>query len=268
MYSSTFNKTYNDFFFEKINNAIPYRNKSMTPASLHPLFQILFGEKYLITKENKVVDGKKIYEKGNIKVYEKDHVLPIGYATSHFIKESFFEKLQYPNTIFPLLGSVFQEEGEEPFLLEKENLLYEIDKQENVKLEKKKDGYKVIAKKGGILRLKIDKKYPTIDWLNIADIVITDYSAIVYEAALLNKKIILYAYDLGNYEINRDFYLNYRKDMVGILAPTTKDIVQALEMKGHDRERTEIFSKKYVDYHGQNCTKKLANLILKLKRNG
>lgn len=113
-----------------------------------------------------------------------------------------------------------------------------------------------------------DKKYPTIDWLNIADIVITDYSAIVYEAALLNKKIILYAYDLGNYEINRDFYLNYRKDMVGILAPTTKDIVQALEMKGHDRERTEIFSKKYVDYHGQNCTKKLANLILKLKRNG
>lgn len=159
MYSSTFNKTYNDFFFEKINNAIPYRNKSMTPASLHPLFQILFGEKYLITKENKVVDGKKIYEKGNIKVYEKDHVLPIGYATSHFIKESFFEKLQYPNTIFPLLGSVFQEEGEEPFLLEKENLLYEIDKQENVKLEKKKDGYKVIAKKGGILRLKIDKKY-------------------------------------------------------------------------------------------------------------
>lgn len=115
--------------------------------------------------------------------------------------------------------------------------------------------------------LLYDKKYPTIDWLNIADIVITDYSAIIYEAALLNKKIILYAYDLENYEINRDFYLNYRKDMVGILAPTTKEIVQALERRGHDRERTEMFSKKYVDYHGQNCTKKLAKLILKLKGN-
>lgn len=159
LYSSTFNKTYNDFFFEKINNLIPYRNKSMTPASLHPLFQILFGEKYLLTKGNQVVDGKKIYEKGDIKVYEKAHVLPIGYATSHFIKESFFEKWQYPNTIFPLLGSVLQEDGEESFLLEKENLIYEMDKQQNVKLEKTKDGYKVLAKKGGILKLKLDKKY-------------------------------------------------------------------------------------------------------------
>lgn len=159
MYSSTFNKTYNDFFFEKINNVIPYRNKSMTPASLHPLFQILFGEKYLITKENKVIDGNKIYQKGDVKVYEKDHVLPIGYATSHFVKESFFEKLDYPNTILTLLGNIVQAEGEECAFLEKEKLSYEVESQENVEIEKKKDGFHIRAKKGGILKLKLDKKY-------------------------------------------------------------------------------------------------------------
>ncbi len=56
---------------------------------------------------------------------------------------------------------MLQEDGEESFLLEKENLIYDMDKQQNVKLEKTKDGYKVLAKKGGILKLKLDKKYQT-----------------------------------------------------------------------------------------------------------
>lgn len=159
LYSSTFNKAYNDFFFEKINNAIPYRNKSMTPSSLHPLFQILFGEKYLITKENKEINGKKIYEKGNIKVFEKEPVLPIAYATNHFISASFFERLEYPNTIFAYLGSVIQKEGEEFEPIEKENLIYEIDKQKNIKIEEKENGFQVNSKKDGFLKLKLDKKY-------------------------------------------------------------------------------------------------------------
>lgn len=111
----------------------------------------------------------------------------------------------------------------------------------------------------------LDKKHPTIDWLSTADIVITDYSAIVYEAALLKKRIILYAYDLKTYEGNRDFYLDYKKEMPGTLVINKKQLQASLLKEEQTIEKTISFSKTYVDYHGQNCTHILAKLILKMK---
>jgi CDP-ribitol ribitolphosphotransferase len=113
----------------------------------------------------------------------------------------------------------------------------------------------------------LDKKYPTIDWLSSADVVITDYSAIIYEAALLKKAIILYAYDLDDYETDRDFYLNYKEEIPGVIARTSEEVSQALQKNNHDIKKVIDFSNKYVAYHKQDCTKNLAHLILKMKSN-
>ena len=59
----------------------------------------------------------------------------------------------------------------------------------------------------------LDDTFSTEEMLYIADCVIADYSAIVFEAALLNKPMCFYAFDLDEYMASRSFYLDYEKDM-------------------------------------------------------
>ncbi|OEH90702.1 hypothetical protein ATO00_02480 [Loigolactobacillus coryniformis subsp. coryniformis] len=50
-------------------------------------------------------------------------------------------------------------------------------------------------------------KYPDLNELFIStDLLITDYSSLVFDAALLEKPIILYLYDLEEYRKLRGFY--------------------------------------------------------------
>lgn len=48
------------------------------------------------------------------------------------------------------------------------------------------------------------------DVMECADILVTDYSSIMFDYALLNKPILLYPYDLNQYIKERGMYLDYR----------------------------------------------------------
>ena len=72
----------------------------------NPLFQILMGERYIITKGEAPINSKLIDEKNGVKVYEKEDVLPIGYASSHILSTSDFNKLNYPNNTISLLNNI------------------------------------------------------------------------------------------------------------------------------------------------------------------
>lgn len=74
-----------------------------------------------------------------------------------------------------------------------------------------------------------DKDFSTEDMLYIADYVITDYSAILYEAALLGKRMILYAFDYASYTKKRDFYLDYQSVFSDIIAKTADEVINLLE---------------------------------------
>lgn len=110
-----------------------------------------------------------------------------------------------------------------------------------------------------------DKKFSTIKWLNIADYVITDYSAIVYEAALLEKPLFFYAYDYDEYEVGRDFYFNYKKDIPGSVKKKAKDIIKDIENNNYNLEKVSKFTKDYIDYDGKSNTLKIVELIEKFK---
>ena len=111
----------------------------------------------------------------------------------------------------------------------------------------------------------LDTKFPTIDWLFVADYVITDYSAIVYEASLLKKSLFFYVYDFKEYENGRDFYLNYKKEMPGFISENASNIIKAIGEEKQDQKKIEIFNKKYIDYHNQDCTLELVKLIIEMK---
>ncbi|MBE6816951.1 MAG: glycosyltransferase [Ruminococcaceae bacterium] len=54
-------------------------------------------------------------------------------------------------------------------------------------------------------------KYETYDFLNIADILITDYSSVMFDYSLTGGKVILFTYDEEDYLSTRGLYLDFDK---------------------------------------------------------
>lgn len=104
------------------------------------------------------------------------------------------------------------------------------------------------------------RQFSTLELLSVCDYFITDYSAMIYEAALAEKPIFLYAYDLEDYMSKRGFYIDYEKDLPGKPYTNARELVKALETDQYDMEKCHAFAQRYVASEGQ-CTKKLADFI-------
>lgn len=102
--------------------------------------------------------------------------------------------------------------------------------------------------------------------LAVADCLITDYSSIVFEYCLLNKKMIFYAYDLEQFEKEgRSFYEDYETFVPGPVVRNQQQLEKECKNRSVDLERlhqfqTEMFS--YLDCQG---TERLFELIFKQK---
>ena len=105
-----------------------------------------------------------------------------------------------------------------------------------------------------------DKDFTTIEMFTAADYVIVDYSAVIYEAALMKKPLFFYVYDMEDYQDNRDFYIDYQAEMPGVISADAGEILQAIDNKCYDLKRVEDFAQKYVEIQS-DCTKDLVEKI-------
>lgn len=160
IYSSTFNKTYNNFYYNVFNNAIPYRTKSTMVSVNNPLFQILMGERYIITKDEAPLNAKLIDEQSGVKLYEKEDVLPIGYASSHILSTKDFNKLNYPNNTISLLNNIVVDDNSSDSVvsnLKDTTIDFSVESTKDVKYEKTASGYKVVStSNNGNIKLKLN----------------------------------------------------------------------------------------------------------------
>lgn len=108
----------------------------------------------------------------------------------------------------------------------------------------------------------IDNKFSTLEMMYAADYVVCDYSAIVFEAALMEKPIFFYNFDFDDYEDRRNFYLDYEKDMPGIISDRADRIAEAIKNDEFDMYEIKNFADKYIEKR-LNCTDYLAEFILK-----
>lgn len=101
--------------------------------------------------------------------------------------------------------------------------------------------------------------------LFVSKLLITDYSSIIFEYSLLNKKIIFYPYDLKEYtEKSRGFYFNYEKFVPGPIIKNTKDISkEILKENSENLENMNIkkFKEKYMNKSDGESTKRLYELL-------
>lgn len=108
----------------------------------------------------------------------------------------------------------------------------------------------------------IDDKYTTMELLKVADYVITDYSAVAFEAAVLNKKIFFYLYDIEEYKQNRGLNINLKEEMPDATYHTIEEIAQKIENNTYNLKELETFQKKYIETIDTQNTKRIADYLL------
>ncbi|HOU09902.1 MAG TPA: CDP-glycerol glycerophosphotransferase family protein [Clostridiales bacterium] len=75
----------------------------------------------------------------------------------------------------------------------------------------------------------------------LCDLLITDYSSICMDFALLRKPCVFYAYDLEAYTARRNFYYEYKDYVPGAVAETFAQLLDALEDPSGYAEKLERF---------------------------
>ncbi len=102
---------------------------------------------------------------------------------------------------------------------------------------------KLNSLKKGII---VDYTYPTFDMLAVADYVISDYSCVIYEAAIKNIAIYFYNFDMDLYLTNRGLAIDYNKELPGVIAKDPKIIMNSIENDDYDYVTLKKFADKYV----------------------
>ena len=98
----------------------------------------------------------------------------------------------------------------------------------------------------------------------ISDCLVTDYSSVFFDYALLNRPIYFYMYDLEKYENNlRGFYLNIHKDLPGGIYKDEMLLIQDIKSKAYDYKKLEAFNKRFNSLQTDHCSKDLLRLVLR-----
>jgi CDP-ribitol ribitolphosphotransferase len=146
---------------------------------------------------------------------------------------------------------------------------------------------KFLASKGFILIIKChayinNKKMKTIirenegfaydfsDYQNInelfliSDMLISDYSSVIFEYSILEKPMIFYPPDIEEYKNERGFYLDYEKDLPGPVVKNTEEIIDWISSGAYNLEKIKQFKEKYFDaVNDGNSSSRFINELLK-----
>jgi len=109
----------------------------------------------------------------------------------------------------------------------------------------------------------VDKKYNTFDLLRIADYIITDYSAVAFEASILDKPIYFYVYDIEDYKKTRGLNIDLSEEIKNNTSSNIKEIMMYIENKSYDYNSLKKFKTKYMGDDYYNNTSKLVDFVLK-----
>lgn len=116
-------------------------------------------------------------------------------------------------------------------------------------------------------RVMWDTKFSSRDMLMVADYIISDYSAIVYEASLLKKPLYFFTYDYDEYVETRNFYTDFKKELPGLISPSAKKIVTAIEKKEYSLDKIEKFQEKYIHPTDETVCKRIVQFLKDVMEN-
>ncbi len=101
--------------------------------------------------------------------------------------------------------------------------------------------------------------------LCFADILISDYSSLIFEYSLLNKPMLFYAYDLDEYNSDRSFYYSYESFVPGPIVKNSSELANAIlsAEENFDKEITAAFRNKYMSACDGKSTQRIFDYAVK-----
>lgn len=106
-------------------------------------------------------------------------------------------------------------------------------------------------------------EYPEVNELMLAsDVLVTDYSSVIFEFALLGRPIVFFAPDHETYERERGFYFDYRREGPGPVFETTRELAEYLRAGSFDTERVERFREKWFALADGRATERFVDQLV------
>lgn len=102
----------------------------------------------------------------------------------------------------------------------------------------------------------------TNDLLLISDVLITDYSSVIYEYSLLERPMIFFAYDLENYSATRGMHRDYEDAAPGCIATTFDELIALIRQPELSVEKTKEFVRENFDYVDTNNSDRVIDTLL------
>jgi CDP-glycerol glycerophosphotransferase (TagB/SpsB family) len=100
------------------------------------------------------------------------------------------------------------------------------------------------------------------DLLFAVDLLVTDYSSIVFEFSTLGRPMIFYAPDLEDYISARDFYIPFETFVPGPIVRTFDDLLTAIRGGGYDVERVAAFAERHFDHRDSGSTDRVIDQVI------
>jgi len=103
--------------------------------------------------------------------------------------------------------------------------------------------------------------FKNIDVLKAVDYVITDYSAIMIDACLADKKILLYLYDFDKYNEENGVNIDLLKEYPSLSYKNAKELMDVIINNNYNMKEYTNFKNKYTTNINGRSTDEIVNLI-------
>ena len=156
IYSSSYNKAYQNFRKDTFGLEQPYRNFLMQSEESNPIYERFMGEKYIVTK-SEMKDCNLLEKSGEWNIYENENAAPIIYGTSQLMGEKEYKKLEYPYNQITLLKKAVVPESAAENNMETVDYLHNVALQfgKNSCISEADGGYHISAKKDTKVKAEI-----------------------------------------------------------------------------------------------------------------
>lgn len=216
-----------------------------------------------------------------------DYVLCPSAATARFYMEAFgcpAEKIKIcslprvDDIVTPKEGLAQRFYAENPGLSDRRLVLYLPtfrDREAYVAQELKlafaeQETYRLVVRTHPLSKVKPDPEfsihgnYSTYDLMQLADAIVTDYSACAFEASLLMKPLYFFVPDYDLYMRDRGLNVDLRQEMPAATFTDADALADSLRAAAYDYDALYAFQSKYVENTKNNNAAILANFVLTL----
>lgn len=99
------------------------------------------------------------------------------------------------------------------------------------------------------------------DLLLVTDVLITDYSSVIFDYLLVNKPIVYFTYDLDLYDKDRGTYFDFDDYVYGEISKNTKELIKSIKNENMMEDKRKKFTKQFMDSCDGNSTKKVIDVV-------